>query len=74
MAKDIAQIAAEEHAVLVTGLIDALMTLYPDLNQRGEDDAFLAVLGQAQQAAHQLRQHIHNVNNGETITPLTVIR
>lgn len=74
MAKDIAQIAAEEHAVLVTGLIDALMALYPDLNHQGEDDAFLAVLGQAHQAAHQLRQHIHKVNNGDMITPLTVIR
>ena len=74
MTKDITQIVAEEHAVLVTGLIDALMALYPDVNHHSEDDAFLAVLGQAQQAAHQLRQHIHKVNNGDTITPLTVIR
>lgn len=73
MTKDILHAVAEEQAVLVTGLIDALMALYPDINHPGQDDAFLAVLGQAQEAAHELRQHIHVVNSGETITPLTVI-
>ena len=73
MEKEIALVAAEEQSVLVTGLIDALTSLYPDVNQGAEDEAFLAVLGQAQQAAHELRQHIHDVNNGGDITRFTVI-
>lgn len=74
MANDIFQDVAKEKSVLVAGLIDALVELYPDVNHDTDDAAFVAVLSQAQHAAHELRRHIEGVDPPDTIAPLTVIR
>ncbi|SHM70682.1 hypothetical protein SAMN05443432_11274 [Roseovarius litoreus] len=68
MAKDNFQAAAKEQSVLVAGLIDALIELYPDVNHGADDAAFLAVLSQAQHAAYELRKHIESVEGDDSIT------
>ena len=61
MIKSNPQIAAEEQAEIVVGLIDALVELCPP--DSGMSGACAAVLHQAQLAAHQLRSIIHDANN-----------
>ena len=54
---DIVRMRTEEHAVLVKGLVDALVELYPEGG--GEDDEkFFAVLMQAQRVASELKNHV----------------
>ena len=75
MVNDIAKIRTEEHAVLIKGLVDALVELYPDAPIDG-DDRFFAVLTQTQRVADELMAHVFHVNGGspamlpfEVITP-----
>jgi len=64
---------AEEQSVLVTGLVDALVDLYPELPAAVDDEAFLAVLAHAQTAAHLLRTYIHEANSSASPHTFTVI-
>lgn len=68
-----ARVKAEEQSVLITGLVDALVELYPDGTDSCNEEAYLAVLSQTQEAAHKLRTQIHNVNNSVDITPMSII-
>ena len=67
------QLQIEEQSVTVAGLIDALVQLYPDVNGDADDDAYLAVLSQAQIAAQALRKRIEHLDSDEEITPLSII-
>ncbi|PXW70488.1 hypothetical protein C7964_102378 [Loktanella sp. PT4BL] len=68
-----AQVKIEEQSFVVAGLIEALVQLYPDVNGSADDDAYLAVLSQAQVAAQALRWRIEQLGNDEDITPLNII-
>ena len=75
MQADTSRIRTEEYAILIKGLVDALVELYPDAPMDG-DDRFFAVLTQTQRVADELMAHVYHVNGGspamlpfEVITP-----
>jgi len=53
---DTARLRTEEQTVLVKGLVDALVELYPEGGE--EDEKFFAVLMQAQRVASELKDHV----------------
>ena len=75
MKNDASTAGIEERAVLIKGLVDALVELYPDAPM-DDDDRFFAVLTQTQRVADELMAHVFHVNGGspamlpfEVITP-----
>lgn len=66
-------VKVEEQTALVNGLLDALVELYPDVNGNADDDAYLAVLSQAQLAAQELRKRVQQLSNSLDITPMSII-
>jgi hypothetical protein len=62
MKADTARMRIEEQTVLVKGLVDALVELYPEEGAE-DDEKFFAVLMQAQRVASELRDHVCTVLN-----------
>ena len=73
MKADASTAGIEERAVLIKGLVDALVELYPDAPM-DDDDSFFAVLTQAQRVANELAAHVYHVNGSKpAMLPFEVI-
>jgi hypothetical protein len=73
MKNDASTAGIEERAVLIKGLVDALVELYPDA-PIDSDDGFFAVLTQTQRVADELMAQVHQVNgSGPVVLPFEVI-
>lgn len=75
MKDDASATGIEERTVLIKGLVDALVELYPDAPM-DDDGGFFAVLTQTQRVADELMAQVHQVNGScpvmlpfEVITP-----
>ena len=70
---DTVKIQTEEHSILVKGLVDTLVELYPDAGCE-DDERFFAVLMLAQRLATELRDHVHQANGtSPDVTPFSII-
>lgn len=67
---DTGKMKTVECTIILKGLVDVLVALYPDSGS-DDDEGFFAVLMQAQRVATELKDHIQDGDN--ELTPFSMV-